>query len=63
MLLVMCARSGMKDPNWFAKPRKDRTSLMHVGVGNCFIAANLFSSGLMPESEIMCPANSIFFPI
>ena len=27
------------------------------------IAENFFSSGLIPESEMMCPANSISFPI
>ena len=36
---------------------------MQDGVGNCLIAVNFFSSGLIPVSEIMCPANSISFPI
>ena len=59
----MCARSGMNDPSWLTSPRNPLTSLMHDGVGNCFIAANFFSSGLIPVSDIMCPANSISFPI
>ena len=53
----------MNDPSWLASPRNALTSLMHVGVGNCLIAANFFSSGLIPVSDIMCPANSISFPI
>ena len=36
---------------------------MHDGIGNCLIAANFFSSGLIPVSDMMCPANSISFPI
>ena len=36
---------------------------MHDGVGNCLIAANFFSSSLIPVSDIMCPANLISFPI
>ena len=36
---------------------------MHDGVGNCLITANFFSLGLIPVSNIMCPANSISFPI
>ena len=36
---------------------------MHDGVGNCLIAANFFSSGLIPVYDIMCPENSISFPI
>ena len=63
IVLVICARSGMKDNSWFAKPRKARTSLMQIGVGTCFIAVNFFSSGLMPESEMLCQTNSISFPI
>ena len=61
--LVMWARSGMNDPSWLASPKNALTSLMHVGVGNCLIAANFFSSGLIPVSDIMCPANSISLPI
>ena len=53
----------MNEPSWLANPRNALTSLMHEGVGNCLIAANFFSSGLIPVSDMMCPANSISFPI
>ena len=63
MPLVRCAKSGMKDPSWFARPRNARSSLMHVGVGKFRIAAYIVGSGLMPPGEMMCPANSISVPI
>ena len=63
MVLVICARSGMNEPSWVAGPKNALTSLLHDGIGNCLIAANFFSSGLIPVSEMMCPVNSISFPI
>ena len=61
--LVICARSGLNDPSWLASPRNTLTYSMHEGVGNRLIAANFFSSGLIPVSDIMSPANAISFPI
>ena len=58
-LLVMCARSGINEPNDFANPRNALTSLMQAGVGNCLIAENFLLSGLIPVSEMMCLANSV----
>ena len=52
----------MNEPSWLANPRNAMTFLMHEG-GNCLIAANFFSSGLIPVSDMMCLANSIYFPI
>ena len=53
----------MNDPSWLANPRNALTSFIQEGVGNCLMAANFLSFGLTPWSGMICPANSISFPI
>ena len=62
MVLVMYAQTGTNNARWFARPNA-HTSLTVLGAGNSLMAANFFSSGLMPFSEIMCSANLISVPI
>ena len=49
----------MNDPSRLANPRNAQTSFMHEGVGNCLIASNFFLSGLIPVSDMICPANVV----
>ena len=53
----------MNDPSGLVNPKINLTSLMPEEVGNCLMAVNFLSSGLIPVSDMMCPANSISFPI
>ena len=48
MPLVWCAKLGMKDPSWLARPRNACRTLMHVGVGKFRIVVYFVGSGLMP---------------
>ena len=59
ILAVRWAKSGMNAPSCSASPRKDRSSLMFLGVWNFEMALYLLLSGEMPFLEMMCPANSI----
>ena len=63
ILLSMCERSGMNAPNCCARPRNERRSEVLLGLGKSVTALYLSSFGLIPWSEIMCPAKSSVEPI
>ena len=50
----------MKPDNWLARPRKDRTPVISVGVGNFDKATILTESGLTPLALIIKPASANF---
>ena len=61
-LVMMWVRSGMKDPSWLARPRKDRSEDTLLGAGNSTIALCRLGSVEIPESETMCPAKWMDVP-
>ena len=61
--LVRQALSGENAPNCATRPRKERSSFTFSSCLNSRSAANLSSSGRMPPSEMMCPANWMLLPV